>query len=1012
MEFIKNYILRTILVLLITTTGFAQTTKETALNKIDELNTLITSAENQGFDATREKMSVRVAEVFLYYADRDENSIDYNETIFASQLALPKEVSDDYTDRELAELLPEFERGEVVKLLDLGIEMLTKVISGEIVREPTFNPDYTKLDVNGTRIEQDGNPVFLADWVFKPESAGSINLKEYFGSIGGAFIRPADMEKNAQDEIVLKALTKSVLEGFPQPGDFGLGFLAQRNVAVPDYIKNDYPEIEDGFSLHTGFDIDHPKAREFHADFFRLVVPLMKEGNHSKLGYLLTNEPHWNINGTWAVVDPTPFTQEKFGTWLNNKHGDVAALNALWGTNFADFAEAGNTFQTPISNLTTEGTPRWYDLVRFNQERVNEWYDFLIASIKTHDPNAKTHLKLIPTMWSQGRRTTGLDFEHLTRASTIIGNDANSANSEAWDGASVSDYWMDKYALEWRNTAMTYDFLSSILPNAINYNSESGFTGWGRFRNLFLEPSYLNAVHWFAVIQGMDIVNSWEWGRNSVGVLRSGGVAYVDMMPQTLNTTHLAMLEMTAHGEEMSKLQDMERHIRVFYSETSAINDEDYMEGEIQLIYEDLFFNGYKIGFATANILETHDNKDWKIVVIRNTPRVTVDEFNALQTYLNNGGTVIMDSGSIIEDEYGRNLSGQLTAGSGKLSVVDTANLASIAISEVQGLGIYPVVNAVETNTQGDGFQGVMHRAVQMNDGRKVIALINMGLTDATVNLSLPGNPKLALKNMVNGTDLENGFVMKPEDVLLLDVAKFHKGDDSYTLKVNGETCPDKNNGTVEITARDAGNYTATINGTDYDFIKDTTIENLTPGAYELCILNTDSNVEQCFNLTVEEGEELTAKISSIKSATDRVAIDISKGTAPFHVLVNGEEVMETSRTSFAVSARQGDNVEVKSEVACEGVVSKQMAIIDEIYPNPFSSEVTLRVNAEENVASPEISMFNILGKRVQNLNTSSVKKGNMYEINISHLDELPTGIYVVNVVLKDEVKSFKLVKN
>ncbi len=1010
MKLIKNYILQTVLILLMANTVFAQTTKETALAKIDELNALITSAENQGFDATREKMSIRVAEVFIYYADRDENSIDYNETIFASQIALPKGVSDNYTDRQLAELLPEFERTEVVKLLDLGIETLTKVIAGDIVRKATFNPDYTKLDINGTHIEQDGNPVFLADWVFKPERAGSINLKEYFGSIGGAFIRPADMEKNGSGEIVLKAATKRDLEGFSQPGDFGVGFLSQKNVAIPDYIKNDYPEIVDGFSLHTGFDIDHPKTQEYHADFFRLVVPHMKEGNHSKLGYLLTNEPHWNIDGTWAVVNPTPYTQAKFGTWLSDKHGDIGTLNTLWSTSFTDFIEAGNTFQTPISNLATQGSARWYDMVRFNQERVNQWYDFLNATIKTHDPNAKTHLKLIPTMWSQGRRTHGLDFEYLTTTSTIIGNDANSANSEAWNGASVSDYWMNTYALEWRNTAITFDFLSSILPNAINYNSESGFTGWGRFRNLFLEPSYLNAVHWFAVIQGMDIVNSWEWGRNSNGVLRLGGVAYVDMMPQTLHTTHLAMLEMTAHGEELSKLQDMDRPIRVFYSETSAISDIDYMEGEIQQLYGDLFFYDYKIGFATANIIDTQNNRDWNVIVIRNTPNVTTDEFNSLQTYLNNGGTIIMDSGSIVKDEYGNNLSTQLTAGGGKLVVASTANLATRTISEIESLGVRPVVKVEEVNTQGGDFQGVLHRSVQMNDGRKVVALINLGITDATINLSLTGNPKLAIKNMVDGTALENEFVMKPEDVLLLDVSKFYVGDDSYTIKVTGETCPDKDNGMIEVSARDTGNYTASINGTDYDFTKTTTIPNLVPDSYELCVLNTDNSVEQCFNLTVEEGETLTAKITSVKSSV--VAVDISEGTAPFQVLVNGQEVLETSNKSFRISAEGGDIVEVKSGVTCEGAFSKRMAFKDDIYPNPFKSEVTLRVDGTENSMSPEISMFNILGKRILDLKISSAKRGDFYEINIREMNKLPTGIYIVNVTLEGEVKQFKLVKN
>ncbi len=53
-----------ILLLLISTSVCAQL-DTTARDKMVELNSLITQAENAGLDATKEKMTIRVAEVFL-----------------------------------------------------------------------------------------------------------------------------------------------------------------------------------------------------------------------------------------------------------------------------------------------------------------------------------------------------------------------------------------------------------------------------------------------------------------------------------------------------------------------------------------------------------------------------------------------------------------------------------------------------------------------------------------------------------------------------------------------------------------------------------------------------------------------------------------------------------------------------------------------------------------------------------------------------------------------------------
>ena len=60
----------------------------------------------------------------------------------------------------------------------------------------------------------------------------------------------------------------------------------------------------------------------------------------------------------------------------------------------------------------------------FNKDRVTEWFKFLDSGIKKYDSDAKTHLKIMPHLFSDDKIDHGIDMEALTKLSDIIGNDA------------------------------------------------------------------------------------------------------------------------------------------------------------------------------------------------------------------------------------------------------------------------------------------------------------------------------------------------------------------------------------------------------------------------------------------------------------------------------------------------------------------------------------------------------------------------------------------------------------
>jgi beta-galactosidase len=85
----------------------------------------------------------------------------------------------------------------------------------------------------------------------------------------------------------------------------------------------------------------------------------------------------------------------------------------------------------------------------------------------------------------------------------------------------------------------------------------------------------------------MDDGQTWFWDRNSDGSIlkrmfdssyqKALGVAYpgtVVQQPRDANELTQTMFDLNAFSEEIVAFQSQKKPIRIFYSETSAINDE------------------------------------------------------------------------------------------------------------------------------------------------------------------------------------------------------------------------------------------------------------------------------------------------------------------------------------------------------------------------------------------------------------------------------------------------------
>ena len=189
----------------------------------------------------------------------------------------------------------------------------------------------------------------------------------------------------------------------------------------------------------------------------------------------------------------------------------------------------------------------------------------------------------------------------------------------------------------------------------------------------------------------------------------------------------------------------------------------------------------------------------------------------------------------------------------------------------------------------------------------------------------------------------------------------------NFTIEVIGETCTGKNNAKIVINALEKFNYEVSINGDAYNFTNETTVENLSPGTYDFCIGISGNDFEQCYQVTVEEGLSVTGKISTIKNG--KVAIAVDKGEAPYKVIKNGKLVLETELANFELDAVQGDEIEVKSSIECQGAMLSKIDFLSEfkVHPNPTNNSFAIK---SFGIDWKNLSIYNTLGVKVYSNNT------------------------------------------
>ncbi|MCQ3831004.1 carbohydrate binding domain-containing protein [Microbulbifer elongatus] len=135
--------------------GSLLTLEQEALEKISVLEVLISQANQHQLDTAREETTLWFAREFLKYANWDKDNLPEVEKFFENFYPYRNGAS------EYAAILPDFERQQVINILDKSIATLSDVLDGSIVRRPAGLLDWKNIGVQNDMFTSNGKPAFL-----------------------------------------------------------------------------------------------------------------------------------------------------------------------------------------------------------------------------------------------------------------------------------------------------------------------------------------------------------------------------------------------------------------------------------------------------------------------------------------------------------------------------------------------------------------------------------------------------------------------------------------------------------------------------------------------------------------------------------------------------------------------------------------------------------------------------------------------------------------------------------
>lgn len=745
------------------TVGFALVKRNFEL-----LKQKVAEAKAVGIDTKYEDITIKTAGLFL-------------DTYIPWDIAHPSELEASFsrwsrkddlkgTPGEESLRAPVWEMNQTSEIIGGALSNLKSVMKDPRRRRaiPVINTD--NLTVRDGFLNSGETPAFSGGFIWAPAEIDH----DYFGYIGGESWLPfgtLQSDGTLSDEAINNILSKlTSLKKIGQKGSISFG------QSIPAWAVAKWPDIDDYKGHFFSYDIDHPAVKGMWESFISSLVPRIKD-HSAKFDYQLAIEPIWPSVGDWMVNNASPYTFKKYQTWLLELYGNMDALNISWGTRYKDF---GEITVRPVDN---KNPTSWYDWCRFNEWRVTDFFKFISDEIHKYDPAAKCHMRISVSGINQGQTGkntitglhNGIDREALVKLYEINGLDNFMEAASGRTSRQHSLYNDKAYATRWLGHTMLLDFIRSLGPDKLIYDSEWHSVSSVYYVNPEPPAGYMHSALWIGALHGLGATRTWYWCRGANGSIgRSAEEFYGSLLvqPRLLNEYGVGLAELNAFGKEVVALERVPKQIYILYSESSAIQSIEYLDHQMAA-YEALQFTGLPVGFVTENSLVSEGlPQSCKWLIIPDNSHVNAATLKWLSDYAGSGGKLLIIGDNALKyNQYGKAFSPadrNFISSLSRISVTPADQLIEAIEKEMLKTGITRDIRCF-TNNSRSSF-GIMCRSAELK-GKKLISLINVTPDTLEVSLEVNGKVIRRMRDLFTNQNVKaQTMSIRPLEVKLLEV--------------------------------------------------------------------------------------------------------------------------------------------------------------------------------------------------------------------------------------------------
>ena len=527
----------------------------------------------------------------------------------------------------------------------------------------------------------------------------------------------------------LQAGASNVLAGLDRAAQFGMrtDFLLSPHYFHDSAMTPDVANANIGF-IH--FNIFHPKAKSVVEKWEQAMARELKKkpALHS---VCLANEPVYDSSGRDPVTHPA------FVQFLQQKHHDIATLNALYGTTYTNFEQV----PAPGDGMpgTREGQRVYYDWTTFNKQMFADWHKWMDSVLKREGLKAPTHTKIMVFQsLDRDKLHYGVDPELMCDTTDLAGCD------------NYAFYGGGGYAYDWLQNEFFYDLLHSFRGQSV-FNSENHVIPDGAGPS-HIPMNHTRAVLWQGGLHHQGSTTIWVW-ELAVDHSLAGSIYF---RPANVLGAGMAMEDLNRLGHEIAAINQAKPTVALLYSQPSVFWQQKY-QGTIYSLYTALNFLGQNVTFISERQLAKGTAAKVPWLVVPNASHVLDTTPAALERFTRNGGRVLLVGKECLQkDEYDR-LFAQNADEFPTVELAGSDEATAGALRETMKSAEFDTLRDAAT---GKPAWGIEFRVVRQR-GSVLVPMINFNKESKTVSFASWGQRQA--RDLVNGEDIKlDSIVLEP----------------------------------------------------------------------------------------------------------------------------------------------------------------------------------------------------------------------------------------------------------